>query len=110
MINRGAVKEEARRIIMGARVSPILVTLLVMVIVFVLERVTDLVEGGSLFYSYGLAGRYYDALISSDPGDLEALLYSLPRPTGMAFFFSVLVSLVGLVLNGGYYKIGRAHV
>ena len=35
-------------------------------IVFVLERVTDLVEGGSLFYSYGLAGRYYDALISSD--------------------------------------------
>ena len=103
MINRGAVKEEARRIIMGARVSPILVTLLVMVIVFVLERVTDLVEGGSLFYSYGLAGRYYDALISSDPGDLEALLYSLPRPTGMTFFFSVLVSLVGLVLNGGYY-------
>ena len=56
MINRGAVKEEARRIILGARVSPILVTLLVMVIVFVLERVTDLVEGGSLFYSYGLAG------------------------------------------------------
>ncbi len=103
MINRGAVKEEARRIILGARVSPILVTLLVMVIVFVLERVTDLVEGGSLFYSYGLAGRYYDALISSDPGDLEALLYSLPRPTGMTFFFSVLVSLVGLVLNGGYY-------
>ena len=40
MINRGAVKEEARRIIMGARVSPILVTLLVMAIVFVLERVT----------------------------------------------------------------------
>jgi len=103
MINRGAVKEEVRRIILGARVSPILVTLLVMAIVFVLERVTDLVEGGSLFYSYGLAGRYYDALVSSDPGDLEALLYLLPRPTGMTFFFSVLVSLVGLVLNGGYY-------
>ena len=57
MINRGAVKEEVRRIILGARVSPILVTLLVMAIVFVLERVTDLVEGGSLLYSYGLADR-----------------------------------------------------
>ena len=49
MINRGTIKEEARRIIQGAKVPPMRVTLLVMVIVFVLERVSDLVEGGSLF-------------------------------------------------------------
>ncbi len=103
MINRGAIKEEAKGIIRSARVSPILVTLLVMAIVFVLERVTDLVEGGSLFYSYGLIRRYYDALMSNDLGSLEALLYSLPDNTGITFFFSMLVSLVGLVLNGGYY-------
>lgn len=42
MINRGAVKEEAKSIIRSARVSPIVVTLLVMAIVFVLERMTDL--------------------------------------------------------------------
>lgn len=103
MINRGAVKEEAKSIIRSARVSPIVVTLLVMAIVFVLERMTDLVEGGSLFYSYGLVRRYYDALMSNDLGGLEALLYSLPDNTGITFFFSMLVSLVGLVLNGGYY-------
>lgn len=103
MINRGAVKEEAKSIIRSARVSPIVITLLVMAIVFVLERVTDLVEGGSLFYSYGLIRRYYDALMSNDLGGLEALLYSLPDNTGITFFFSMLVSLVGLVLNGGYY-------
>lgn len=103
MINRGAVKEEAKSIIRSARVSPIVVTLLVMAIMFVLERMTDLVEGGSLFYSYGLVRRYYDALMSNDLGGLEALLYSLPDNTGITFFFSMLVSLVGLVLNGGYY-------
>ena len=78
MINRGTIKEEARRIIQGAKVPPMRVTLLVMVIVFVLERVSDLVEGGSLFYSYGLVGRYYDALLSDDPAALEAMLYALP--------------------------------
>lgn len=103
MINRRAIKEEAKRIMRGAKASPVLVTLLVMAILFVLERVTDLVEGGSLFYSYGLAGRYYDALMNNQPGDLDALLNSLPSSTGTTFFFSMLVSLVGLVLNGGYY-------
>ncbi len=103
MINRGTIKEEARRIIQGAKVPPMRVTLLVMVIVFVLERVSDLVEGGSLFYSYGLVWRYYDALLSDDPAALEAMLYALPANTGISFFFSMLVSLAGLVLNGGYY-------
>ena len=41
MINRGTIKEEARRIIQGAKVPPMRVTLLVMVIVFVLERMID---------------------------------------------------------------------
>ena len=103
MIDRGEIKQEAKGILRGARVSPIVMTLLVMAIVFVLERVTDLVEGGSLFYSYGLTWRYYDALMSSDIGSMQALLDSLPDNTGMTFFFSVLVSLAGLVLNGGYY-------
>lgn len=67
------------------------------------KRGPDLVEGGSPFYSYGLAWQYYDTLASSDIGSMQALLDSLPGNTGMTFFFSVLVSLAGLVLNGGYY-------
>ena len=31
------------------------------------------------------------------------MLYALPANTGISFFFSMLVSLAGLVLNGGYY-------
>ena len=57
MINRGEIKAEAKEIMRGARVSPILMTLVVMAIVYVLERVTDLVRGGSLFYSYGMIDR-----------------------------------------------------
>lgn len=103
MINRAAVKEESKRIMQSARVSPILVTLLVMIILFALERVSDLVRGGSPFYSYGLIRQYYDALLSGNPAALEGMLSAAPSNTGMTFFFSMLVSLAGLVLNGGYY-------
>lgn len=103
MINRAAVKEESKRIMQSARVSPILVTLLVMIILFALERVSDLVRGGSPFYSYGLIRQYYDALLSGNPAALEGMLSAVPSNTGMTFFFSMLVSLAGLVLNGGYY-------
>ncbi len=103
MINRGAVKAEAKEIMRGARVPPILMTLVVMAILFVLERVSDLVRGGSLFYSYGMVWRYYDILASGDIGALDQFIAMLPENTGGAFFFSILVSLVALVLNGGYY-------
>ena len=103
MINRGEIKAEAKEIMRGARVSPILMTLVVMAIVYVLERVTDLVRGGSLFYSYGMIWQYYDILASGDISALNRFVNALPESTGSTFFFSMLVSLVGLVLNGGYY-------
>lgn len=103
MINRGEIKAEAKEIMRGARVSPVLMTLVVMAAVYVLERVSDLVRGGSLFYSYGMVWRYYDLLASGDLNALNRFIASIPENTGGAFFFSMLVSLVGLVLNGGYY-------
>lgn len=103
MINRAEIKAEAKEIMRGARVSPIVMTLLVMAILFVLERITDLVRGGSLFYSYGLVGQYYAILQRGDLASLEQWLAMIPENTGAAAFFSMLVSLVGLVLNGGYY-------
>lgn len=102
-LNRAQVKAEAKEMMRGAKVSPLLMTLLVMAIIFVLERVTDLVEGGSLFYSYGLMRQYYAILQSGDIYALQELVANLPDNTAISVFFSMLVSLVGIVLNGGYY-------
>ena len=51
MINRVEIKMDAKVLVRTARVSPIVMTAIVMAICFVLDRVVDLVEGGSLFYT-----------------------------------------------------------
>lgn len=102
-LDRAQVKAEAKEIMRGARVSPLLMTLLMMAIVFVLERITDLVEGGSLFYSYGTIRQYYAIWRSGDITAWQDLINSLPDNTAISAFFSMLVSLIGIVLNGGYY-------
>lgn len=103
MINRARIKAEAKMIMKGARVSPYIMTLLVMAIVFVLDRVTDLVEGGSPFYSYGALQRYLEILESGNLDALEQMFAMLRERTGETAFFLILVSLVGIILNGGYY-------
>ena len=103
MVDRGAVKAEAKQIMRRARVSPYVMTLLVLGIGSVLSRVMDLVQGGSPFYSYDLIRRYYEALAGGSEEMMEALLASIPEDTGGSIFLSVIVGLVMLVLNGGYY-------
>ena len=103
MINRAEIKAEAKGILRTARVSPYIVTFLVIVIGFVLNRLVDLAEGGSLFYSYETYMEYYSILLSGNQLALEQFLYSLPENTASSFFFSILSSLIMLVLNGGYY-------
>lgn len=103
MINRSEIKAEAKGIMRAAQVSPYTVTLLVVVINFVLDRVVDLVRSGSLLYSYELFQRYYAILLSEDVEALRQLVNSLPESTANTFFLSTLASLVMLVLNGGYY-------
>lgn len=107
MLDRAQIKAEAKMIMKGARVSPYIMTLLVLVILFVLDRVTDLVQSGSPFYSYGSMERYMEILQSGlqsgnllAPDEMSALL---PEFTGAGLFFSILVSLAGVILNGGYY-------
>ena len=103
MLNRAQIKAEAKMIMKGARVSPYIMTLLVLVILFILDRVTDLVQGGSPFYSYGMVERYMDILESGNLGALEEMTALLPVNIGAGLFFSILVSLAGIILNGGYY-------
>ncbi len=49
MIDRVQAKAEAKGILRTARVSPLLMTLIVLAIIFVLSRVQLLVETGSIF-------------------------------------------------------------
>lgn len=104
MLNRGEIKAEARVIMGRARVSPYLVTLVVMIIGFVLERVQMLVQFGSPFFSTTYVIECYQAALSGDTAALEQIIASLPTRTGTGFFFfSILISLFTLILNGGYY-------
>ena len=103
MRNRIDIKEESKGIIRSARVSPLLVTAIVMAVTFLLNRVIDLVEGGSMLYSYQLNWEYFRAVMERDPYAVQTLLDSIPEITGHSFFFSTLVSLFTIVLNGGYY-------
>ena len=102
MMDRKAVKAEAKGILGRARMSPYVTTLLVLGTGFLLSRLTDWVQGGSPLYSYELQARYYDALTGGDPAALERLLYALPEATGAGFVCAGLVSLGGRTLYGGY--------
>lgn len=103
MIDRAEIKAEAKGIMKTARVSPYVMTLLLLAIIFLLERVSDLAEGGSPFYSYGMIQQYLEALAGGDIYALEQVALMLPDNTGLTAFFSILVSLVTLILKGGYY-------
>lgn len=103
MRNRMDIKLEAKQMVRTAQVSPLVMTAIVMAVVFVLDRVVDLVEGGSLFYTYTLNWQYLQASLQGDVYAMEMLLNGLPESTASTFFFSTLVSLFTVVLNGGYY-------
>ena len=55
MLNRAEIKAEAKEIMGSAQVNPYIVTLLVVLIGFVLERTVDMIQGGGIFYSYDIA-------------------------------------------------------
>ena len=103
MRNRADIKYEAKMLVRTARVSPLVMTAIIMVISFVLDRVVDLVESGSLFATYQFNWDYYRAVMSGDLAMVEALLDIVPEVTAASFFFASLVTLFNLVLNGGYY-------
>lgn len=106
MRSRVDIKTEAKEILRSAKVSPILITLIVMAIAFVLNRVMILVEYGTLFpigFIQRYAEAYQQAFATGDVSALQALAASLPESTSMSFFFSTLVSLFMVILNAGYF-------
>ena len=103
MRDRVAIKLQAKDIMRGAQVSPYLVTLLLLGIGFVLNKLVEMAEYGSPFYSITFMRQYLDIIASGNIDALEALIAAIPENTTGAFFFSTLVSLFMIVLNGGYF-------
>lgn len=105
MINHAEIKGEARELIRTGRVSPLLVTAIVMVIGGVLNRVVNLVTYGTVFpETYDL--QYIQNILSGM--DTDAALQAATemvfvRDTMATEFLSILVSLFLTVLMGGYY-------
>ena len=103
MINRAEIKYEAKSILRTARVNPYVMTLLMLGIGYLLNRVVDVVQSGSLLYSYELRREYLTVLLNGDEAAMTQLLASIPEDTAMSFFFSMLVTLITLVLSGGFF-------
>ena len=102
MRDRIGIKMQAKDIMRGARVSPYLMTLILLGIGFVLNKVVEMVQYGTPFYSLTFMRQYFDIIARGDFDALEALVNAIPEDTTVSFFFSSLVSLFTVVLNGGY--------
>lgn len=104
MRNRLEIKSEAKSILRSAHASPLLVTAIVLVVCYVLERVLMLISFGTLFPNFlEHYTTYMDALASGDIAALPALTDPRPTFTLTTTFFSILISLFTTVLYGGYY-------
>ena len=96
MKNRVTIKDEAKELIRTGRVSPILVSAIVLVVVNVLGEAAALLE-------YGMPSIMQFRYLMED-GNFSAVLENAPVHTPMMTFLSVLVSLVTTVLYAGYYS------
>ena len=101
MLNRAQIKADSKQIVRTARVSPLLVTAIVILINFVLDRAVDLVENGSLFYTYTQAAEYYRYLME---GNINAIISmeNVEESVGglLSGYSSVMVGLLSTVLLG----------
>lgn len=106
---RQQIKSDARRLIRTGYVPPLAASAVVLLIGFMLERISELVETGSPFFSYYAFSAYLDVVQNLGP-DIQSVLDTVPEVLAdgagnslMGMFFSILVSLFTTVLYGGYY-------
>lgn len=105
MINRAEIKAEAKQLVRTGRVSPLIMTAIVLVIGYVLSRAVNLVTYGTLFpEAYDV--QYLQNLLNGM--DAEAALEAatsgmIIRDSLASNFLSILVGLFTTVLMGGYY-------
>ena len=100
MKNRVTIKAEAREFVRTGRLSPVLVSAVVIVIGTVLSEIISLLEYGTL----SLIHLKHTVEYAIEYGDIYVLGESSAIPASVLTFVSVLVSLVTTVLHAGYYS------
>lgn len=116
MRNRLEIKAEAKSILRSAHASPLLVTFLALAMCYVLDRVLNLMEYGTLFPDLYLMDFYlenFEYLMSGDPYLALMDPYAAASYAGIPWqsiftdaifpFIFILISLFTTVLYGGYY-------
>ncbi len=102
MLDRKEIKLQSKSILRTARVNPLLMTAILLVIQYVLNKIVTYIQYGS-FSTWTMDYRLLQAMADGDLNAYYALLDSLPRVTSAGSFLSILVSLVVTVLSAGYY-------
>lgn len=100
-LDRSEIKAEARELLRTGSVSPIRMTL----VLLVLRLVFDLIDSG---VTYAFGGGFGAAI---DPSNPYFLVDALSALGSLAFFISILISLISTVLSAGYtcYCLGIQH-
>ena len=103
MPDRALLKQEAKGILRGARVSPYLFTLVVLVISFVIGRVSDYVQWDTATRAA------YEARLGIDLSFLP--FCHAPFPGAVTLFVAILCSLLSVILSAGVilYHLGTPH-
>lgn len=96
MKNRVTIKAEARELIRNGHISPMLVSVIVLVIVNVLDFFSALSEYGTMTIE--------DLQYTITSGNMSLLLESMTPTSPMQPFLPILVSLLTSVLYAGYYS------
>lgn len=105
MIDRRQIKKEARGLIRTGEASPVIATLIVLAVGYILDRVVNLVSYGTLFPEIYDVQYIRNLLQGMDmEAALEAATSALVVSDSLASnFLSILVGLFTTVLMGGYY-------
>ena len=101
MLDRQEIKLRSKEMLRTARVNPLLMTAIVLIIQYVLNKVVTFVQYGS-FSTWAMDYRLLQAVAAGDLNAYYALLDSLPQITPIGTFLSILVSLAVLLLSAGY--------
>lgn len=102
MLDRQEIKLQSKSILRTARVNPLLMTAILLIIQYVLNKIVTYVQYGSLT-TWDMDYRLLQAMAAGDLNAYYALLDSLPQVSAVGSFLSILVGLVVTVLTAGYY-------
>ena len=104
MKNRATIKAQARELVRTGRISPVLVSAVVLVIANVLNELVSLLEYGVPTIAQFQQSMEYMTEYMLNNGDIYTVVEETAASSPVVTFVTVLVSLITTVLYAGYYS------